>query len=234
MDERARDELRRGRPSVAVPPAAPSAISRDDPVTTLKLHYDGWLALPAALRRKLGLGNGAALEVELVDDTVVLRPSREGRGSAAWRGREPTEPSVGPASAAAFSPLADTPAARKGDRARKDPDPSPPDQASRPKRPRGRPREAEVEPGPGPAPLPVPAPFWELRRKADRPVVAASGDPGPAPDHRPVRPAPGAAHGHEPEERRPFRNVEIRKLGPGRGHDGPRTSHSWLPGQRRG
>src|SRR3954463_8556452 len=92
---------------------SPSAIPRDDPVTTLKLHYDGWLALPAALRRKLGLGNGAALEVELVDAPVVRRPSREGRGSAAWRGREPTEPSVGPASAAAFSPRADTPAARK-------------------------------------------------------------------------------------------------------------------------
>src|SRR3954454_21525774 len=210
-------------------PAAPSAIPRDDSVTTLKLHYDGWLALPAALRRKLGLGNVAALEVELVDDTVVLRPSREGRGSAAWRGREPTEPSVGPASAAAFSPRADTPAARKGDRARKDPDPSPPDQASRPKRPRGRPREAEVEPGPGPAPLPVPAPLWELRRKADRPVVAAGGDdPAPVPDRRPVRLAREQVHGHEPEERRPFRNVEVRKLGPGRGHNRPRTSPSRL------
>ena len=203
-------------------------------MTTLKLHYDGWLALPAALRRKLGLGNGAALELELVDGTIVLRPSGEGRGSAAGRGRKATEPPVDLASAAPLSPRADTPATRKGDRARKDPDPSPPDQAARPKRPRGRPRKAEVEPAP--APLPVPAPLWELRRKADRPVAAADGGPTPAPDHRPVRPARGAAHGHEPEERRPFRNVEVRKLGPGRRHDGPRTSRSrlQLPGQRRG
>src|SRR4051794_2350370 len=100
MDERARDELRRGRPSVAVPPAAPSAISRDDPVTTLKLHYDGWLALPAALRQKLGLGNRAALEVELVDGTIVLRSSGEGRGSVAGHGRKATEPPVNPASPA--------------------------------------------------------------------------------------------------------------------------------------
>src|SRR3954451_25197625 len=142
----ARDEPRPGGRSVA-PPAAPSAIPRDDPVTTLKLHYDGWLALPAALRRELGLDEGAALEVELVDGTVVLRPSGEGRGSAAGRGREPTEPPVALASPAPPSPLADTPAGREEDRARKDPDQTPPDQASRPKRPRGRPRKAEVEPG---------------------------------------------------------------------------------------
>src|SRR4051794_11706955 len=211
MDERARDELRRGRPSVAVPPAAPSAISRDDPVTTLKLHYDGWLALPAALRRKLGLGDGAALELELVDGTIVLRPSGGGRGSAIER-EEATEPPVDPASLAPPSPRADTP--------------TPPDQTSRPKRPRGRPRKAEVEPKP--ASLPVPAPLWELRRKADRPVVAAGDGPAPVPDRRPVRLAREKVHGHEPEERRPFRNVEVRKLGPGRGHNRPRTSPSRL------
>ena len=209
--------------------------SRENPVTTLKLHYDGWLALPAALRRELGLDKGAALEIELVDGTIVLRPSDEGRGSAVGRGREATEAPVALASSAPPSPRADTPAAREGDRARKDPDPTPPDQASRPKRPRGRPREAEVEPGP--APLPVPAPLWELRRKADRPVVAAGGDdPAPVPDRRPVRLARERVHGHEPEERRPFRNVEVRKLGPRRGHDRPRASRSrlQLPGQRRG
>jgi len=206
-------------------------------VTILKLHYDGWLALPAALRLELGLDKEAELELELVDGTIVLRPSGEGQGSAAGRGRKATEPPVNLASAAPLSPRADTPAAREGDGGRKGPDPNPPDQASRPKRPRGRPRKAEVEPGPASAPLPVPAPLWELRRKADRPVVTAGGDdPAPAPDHRPVRPTREAAHGHEPEERRPFRNVEVRKLGPGRGHDGPRTSRSrlQLPGQRRG
>jgi bifunctional DNA-binding transcriptional regulator/antitoxin component of YhaV-PrlF toxin-antitoxin module len=44
-------------------------------VTTLKLHYEGWLALPAAFRQKLGLSKGAALEAELVGGTIVLRPA---------------------------------------------------------------------------------------------------------------------------------------------------------------
>ncbi len=62
---------------------APSAISRDNPVTTLKLHYEGWLALPPAFRQKLGLSTGMALEAELVSGTIVLRPLSKGLGSAA-------------------------------------------------------------------------------------------------------------------------------------------------------
>src|SRR5213080_1374975 len=74
--------------------------SRENQVTTLKLHYDGWLALPAALRLELGLEKGAELELKLVDGTIVLRPSGEGRGSAAGHGRKATEPPVDLASAA--------------------------------------------------------------------------------------------------------------------------------------
>ena len=44
-------------------------------MTTLKLHYDGWLALPADFRRKLGLGKGQALEAQLVGGAIVLRPA---------------------------------------------------------------------------------------------------------------------------------------------------------------
>jgi AbrB family looped-hinge helix DNA binding protein len=44
-------------------------------MTTLKLHYEGWLALPAGLRRKLGLKSGDQLEAELVRGTIVLRPA---------------------------------------------------------------------------------------------------------------------------------------------------------------
>jgi bifunctional DNA-binding transcriptional regulator/antitoxin component of YhaV-PrlF toxin-antitoxin module len=47
-------------------------------VTTLKLHYDGWPALPAAFRQKLGLSKGTALEAELVGGTIVLRPAAAG------------------------------------------------------------------------------------------------------------------------------------------------------------
>ena len=44
-------------------------------MTTLKLHYQGWLALPAGLRQKLGLKSGDQLEAELVRGTIVLRPA---------------------------------------------------------------------------------------------------------------------------------------------------------------
>ena len=47
-------------------------------MTTLKLHYEGWLALPAAFRQKLGLSKGTALEAELVGGTIVLRPAAAG------------------------------------------------------------------------------------------------------------------------------------------------------------
>jgi antitoxin component of MazEF toxin-antitoxin module len=45
----------------------------------LKLHFDGWLSLPAHFRQQLGLDAGDALEAELVEGTIVLRP---GKGSA--------------------------------------------------------------------------------------------------------------------------------------------------------
>src|SRR3712207_9132722 len=49
---------------------------------TLKLHHEGWVSLPPALRRKLDLGSGARLEADLVDGAIVLRP-------AAKAGRQP-------------------------------------------------------------------------------------------------------------------------------------------------
>src|SRR3954453_23393752 len=42
----------------------------------LKVHYEGWVALPEAFRRRLGLERGDDLEAELVDGTIVLRPSK--------------------------------------------------------------------------------------------------------------------------------------------------------------
>ena len=200
---------------------------------TLKLHYDGWLALPAALRLELGLDKEAVLELELVDGTIVLRPSGGGGDQPPCVRRRPSLPSLSHSRLLfAAGRHADH---GEGDRARKGPDPARSGHAT--ERPRGRPRKAEVEPGPAPASVPVPAPLWELRRKADRPVVVAGGDdPVSVPDRRPVRLAWERVHGHEPEERRPFRNVEVRKLGPGRGHDKPRASRSrlQLPGQRTG
>src|SRR3954466_1259297 len=40
---------------------------------TLKLHYDGWIALPASLRTSLALQSGDRLEADLVDGAIVLR-----------------------------------------------------------------------------------------------------------------------------------------------------------------
>ena len=40
----------------------------------VRLNYDGWLALPAATRHKLGVDTGDELEVEVVDGRIVLRP----------------------------------------------------------------------------------------------------------------------------------------------------------------
>src|SRR3954466_13601751 len=42
----------------------------------LKVHYDGWVALPETFRRKLGLERGDEIEAELADGTIVLRPSK--------------------------------------------------------------------------------------------------------------------------------------------------------------
>jgi AbrB family looped-hinge helix DNA binding protein len=40
----------------------------------VRLNYDGWLALPADVRKKLGLATGHQLELELVGGVIVLRP----------------------------------------------------------------------------------------------------------------------------------------------------------------
>jgi bifunctional DNA-binding transcriptional regulator/antitoxin component of YhaV-PrlF toxin-antitoxin module len=58
-------------------------------MSLVKVHYDGWIALPGAFRRALGLGTGVELEAELVDGAVVLRPvaARKGQEAASRRGR---------------------------------------------------------------------------------------------------------------------------------------------------
>lgn len=55
----------------------------------VKLHGDGWVALPEALRRRLHLVTGAELEAELVEEGLLLRPApaREARKSP--RAEEP-------------------------------------------------------------------------------------------------------------------------------------------------
>jgi bifunctional DNA-binding transcriptional regulator/antitoxin component of YhaV-PrlF toxin-antitoxin module len=60
----------------------------------VKLHHDGWLALPEPLRRKLDLRTGQTLEAEHVDGTIVLRrkeaaTAMEVEASRATAAREP-------------------------------------------------------------------------------------------------------------------------------------------------
>ena len=78
---------------------------------TIQVHYDGWLALPEAVRRKLGVGTGDRLEVEVTDGAVVLRPARRtgaaGRAApepAATAAEQPVEAAPEPAQAAAPAP----------------------------------------------------------------------------------------------------------------------------------
>jgi hypothetical protein len=58
---------------------------------------------------------------------------------------------------------------------------------------------------------------WKLRRKADLQQQAARAEPAPLPSPLPYRTRSEA--GSPAEERRPFRNVEVRKLGPRRRHN---------------
>ena len=45
-------------------------------MSTVRLNYDGWLALPATVRQRLGLITGDRLDLELVDGVITLRPRR--------------------------------------------------------------------------------------------------------------------------------------------------------------
>ena len=91
-----------------------------------------------------------------------------------------------------------------------------------PKRPRGRPKRipvptAELPPAPTVSNEP-----WKLRRKADLQQQVARAEPAPLPSPLPYRTRSEA--GSPAEERRPFRNVEVRKLGPRRRHNGSQVS----------
>ncbi len=58
------------------------------------MRFDGWVALPAAFCRQLGLATGAELEAELVAGAVVLRP-QVGAKRAGAASRE-TQPAAAP------------------------------------------------------------------------------------------------------------------------------------------
>lgn len=47
------------------------------PMANVKLYYDGWLALPAPVRRRLALKNGDKLALEVIEGGIVLRPDAD-------------------------------------------------------------------------------------------------------------------------------------------------------------
>ena len=194
---------------------ASAAIAKDQLMPTLKLHYDGWVALPAAVRQQLGLNSGDKLDVALVDGTIVLRPAAKAtRPVQSVDQEEAVDPPAPDAIGNAAHP--DVAPARRGPgRPRKQ---AGADGASpAPKRPRGRPKRipvptAELPPAPTVSNEP-----WKLRRKADLQQQVARAEPAPLPSPLPYRTRSEA--GSPAEERRPFRNVEVRKLGPRRRHN---------------
>jgi hypothetical protein len=214
-----------------------SNVFRTESLATLKLHYDGWLVLPASLRQSLDLKTGDRLEAELVDGAIVLR-STHGK-------RAPAEPAMAvgsPAVTSAAAPSAGTtvPAKRPRGRPRKVPAvvetqrhleraldiaeaplPSPRSSKREPDAPQ-KDRDAELEPVSEPEPQPRAGDTepWKLRPKAE--LAAPKREPIPLPPPLRRREPSWTGGGYEREERRPFRNVEVRKLGPGRGHNRPR------------
>jgi AbrB family looped-hinge helix DNA binding protein len=179
-------------------------------MATLKVHYQGWVSLPAVLRQKLGLSNGDRLEADLVDGAIVLRPAAKARRPA----RHERE--------AADSPAADTvPAKRKPGRPRKVADAGGLAPVPAPRKVRGRPRKTTtiLEPEVVALPAVVIGPP-KLLKKADLQPKATPADPAPPPAGTIGRIRGDS--GFQLVERRPFRNVEVRKLGPGRGHNRPR------------
>lgn len=76
-------------------------------MSKVRLSYDGWLALPEAARRKLGVATGDHLEVELVEGAVILRPtSPAGTVAAAPIAPKAVEPARAEASVATAEPAA--------------------------------------------------------------------------------------------------------------------------------
>ncbi len=190
---------------------------------TVKLHYDGWICLPASLCRAFGLGSGDRLAAELADGAVTLRPLARQTGQ-----HQQLETAASPATSQAkeIAPDGDSvPARRKPGRPRKD---AVAEFASSGPKKRGRPRKAVDTPEPEPAADPIsPRQPWILRKKAELPPAAPAVDKLAAPERRPEQPR---SHDDMPfVERRPFRQVEVRKLGPDRGHNRPQRMIPRLP-----
>ena len=147
---------------------------------TLKLHYEGWVSLPTALRQQLGLNSGDRLEVDLVDGTIVLRPAATTKRSPPREDQAVAIDSPAPDAPETLTLTDAVPARRKPGRPRKH-EAAAEVVAPTPKRPRGRPRAVrapEAEPAPVRAASSEP---WKLRRKQDLQPQTANVEHAPLP-----------------------------------------------------
>ena len=71
-------------------------------MTKLKIHYDGWIALPASARRRLGVTSGDELTLDFNDGGLTLRPP--GEKSAPSADTEPMDKNGSTAPAEAKKP----------------------------------------------------------------------------------------------------------------------------------
>jgi AT-hook transcription factor len=173
---------------------------------TVKLHYDGWICLPASLCQALGLSRSDRLTAELADSALVLQPVVRRQAQSATGQRDD-------AVLTSDAILAKRKRGRPRKSAVADVVPSAPTKKH------GRPPKAAVTPEPEPTAEPVVRREpWILRKKADLPPAAPVVDKPAPPQRRPEWRSDG---GFPFVERRPFRQVEVRKLGPGRGHIRP-------------
>jgi hypothetical protein len=186
-------------------------------VTILKLYYDGWLALPPAALQQLGVSTGGVLEAELADDgTILLRPVAKSLAENQQHQALPGDAAAHqPGTVPGVAEEASVLVKRKRGRPRTVAAAEPLQAASTTHEPQGALPTAAPHPEQEPAPVAGARPPSELRRKVALPVSLL--DHVPARGRRPERLLAGT--GYEREERRPFPHVEVRKLGPGRGHN---------------
>ena len=149
------NHARHGRKPPSPPPRQPWTIT---PMPTIKLHYDGWLALPAALRQALGMNSGDRLVAELVDARSCCAPlPRLGVRRRPEKQRLPSVPM--PQERCRSQPMLPRPAASPDGRGR-----SPPSRTSRSPRRRRRAAARARRRLPATAMRPHPeGPSWDLR-----------------------------------------------------------------------
>jgi hypothetical protein len=88
-------------------------------MTILKLHYDGWLKLPADLQRVLGAATGDLFEIVPTEDGLVLRMKAAAPALIEAAAISPTATAPAAPPAPASLPMVEPPAPPKRGRPRK-------------------------------------------------------------------------------------------------------------------